>query len=75
MSEEKYVDDEYIDDDNDPEIVEKITNEDYTLIEDEEIVRFDKVFETVRAKSVTMTNYDKMMEKKVLNFLIKGEIK
>jgi hypothetical protein len=75
MSEEEYVDDEYIGNENDPAMVEKITNEDYTLIEDEEIISFDKVFETVRAKSVTMTNYDKMMEKKVLNFLIKGEIK
>jgi hypothetical protein len=75
LFEEEYVDDEYIDDENDPQGVEKITNNDYTLIEKEEIIGFDDVIETVRKKNVDITNYDKMMEKKIVESLKRGKIK
>lgn len=76
MSEEEYTDDEYIGKDNDPCSVEKITEDNSILIEEkEEVIEFDKVFETVRAKITNMTNYDHMMEEKVLDALRKGKLK
>ena len=75
MSEEEFVDDEYIDDENDPERIENITKDDEILVEEEETVGFEDVIQTVTIKNVNLTNYDKMMAEKVLDFLIRGKIK
>lgn len=69
--EEDYFDEEYINRENDPDEVEEF-DEDFTVVEDEEEIGFDKVFEIVRAKSTTLTNYDHMMEEKVLDTLRRG---
>ena len=66
---------EYIDNENDPQAVEKITEEDYTILLDDEKVNFDEVFESVKTKITDLTNYDHMMEKKVLDALRKGKLK
>jgi len=78
MSDEWFEDEdieEYITDENDPQAVEKITKEDYTLIENEEKIDFDEVFESVRAKITDLTNHDHMMEEKVLDSLRRGKLK
>ncbi len=78
MSDEWFEDEEfeeYITDENDPQSVEKITKEDYTIPLDEQKIDFDEVFETVRAKITDLTNYDHMMEKKVLDFLRRGKLR
>lgn len=70
---DEYIDEEeYIDEDNDPEKVEIIKKEDYTLPEKEEIIEFDEIFESIRTKITNFSNYDYMMEEKVLDFLRKG---
>lgn len=74
-NEEEYPDDEYIDNENDPQAVEKITEEDYTTIYDDEKIEFDEIFEIVRAKITNLTNYDQMMEKKVLDSLRRDKLK
>ena len=74
MSEEEYTDDEYIGKDNDPCGVE-VEGVDYFVVDDEEKIGFDEVFETVKTKMVNLTNYDHMMEKKVLDSLRKGKLK
>lgn len=73
--EDENFDDEYITDENDPQAVEKITEEDYTIPDDEKKIDFDEVFESVRAKITDLTNYDRMMEKKVLDSLRSGKLK
>lgn len=75
LSDEWWEDEEYIDSENDPHAVEEITKEDYTFPTDEEIAEFDKIFETVRAKSANLTNHDSMMEKKVLDLMKRGKLK
>jgi len=65
---------EYINSENDPCSVEEI-NDDYVIIEEEEESDFDEIFETVRTKITNLTNYDQMMEKKVLDSLKRGTIK
>ena len=75
MVEEEFFDDEYIDDENDPEKVENITKDDDILVEEEETVGFEEVIQTVTIKNVNLTNYDKTMEEKVLDFLIRGKLK
>ena len=75
LSEEEYIDDEYIEEWNDPFAVKKITEEDYDDVTDEKIVDFDEVFESVRCKITDLANYDRMMEKKVLDSLRKGTLK
>lgn len=71
-NEKEFVDDEYINNENDPSRVEKITEEDYTLPEGEEKEDFDEVFESVRTKITNLTNYDHMMTEKVLDTLRRG---
>ncbi len=66
---------EYIDNENDPQAVEKITKEEYTIPLDEEKVNFDEVFESVKTKITNLTNYDHMMEEKVLDSLRRGKLK
>ena len=73
--EEEFIDDEYIDSENDPQAVEEIRKEDYTIPDNEEVVEFDEVFETVKSQITNLSKYDHMMEKKVLNALRKGELK
>jgi len=79
MSDEWFEDEdfeEYITDDNDPQAVEKITTkDDYTIPLDDEKIEFDEIFETVRTNLTDLTNYDKMMEKKVLDSLRSGKLK
>jgi len=75
VPESEFSDDEYIDSENDPQAVEKITKEDYTLIENDEKIDFDEVFETVKTKMTNLTNYDHMMEEKVLDALRRGKLK
>lgn len=74
-NEEEYPQDEYIDNENDPQAVEKITEEDYTIPENDEKIEFDEIFETVRTKITNLANYDQMMEKTVLDALRKGKLK
>jgi len=78
MSDEWFEDEEfeeYIDNENDPLAVEKITKEDYTLPNDDTNIAFDEVFETVRTKLADLTNHDHMMNEKVLDALRKGKLK
>ena len=71
MSEEEYITNE-----NDPHSVEKITeNNSIRIEENEETIEFDKVFETVRTKITDFSNYDHMMEEKVLDSLRKGKLR
>jgi hypothetical protein len=74
-SDDEYIDDEYIDEWNDPFDVKKVTEEDYDVVTDEKIANFDDVFESVRCKITDLTNYDSMMEKKVLDSLQRGTLK
>ena len=75
-SEEEYIDDEYIESENDPFSVIEITEKNSIGIEEkEEVIEFDKVYETVKTKIVDFTNHDKMMEDKVLDALRSGKLK
>ena len=74
MSEE-YIEDQYITEQNDPCTVEKITENDYTIPEKEEKIEFDETFENVRATIEDFVQYDKDMEKKMLDSLRKGKLK
>ena len=74
-SQEVIEDDEYIDNDNDPEKVLIVPEDDYVISDNEEIVGFDEVFEHVKAKITDLTNYDKMMEDKLLDALRRGNLK
>ncbi len=76
MQDDEYVDEEYIDEEDDPYNVKEITEENSISIkEEEEVVEFDKVFETVRAEIVDFVNYDQMMEKKVIDALRNGKLR
>jgi len=75
LSEEEYPDDEYINKDNDPCSVERVTDEDYFVVEDEQTVGFDEVFETVSTEIVDFVKHDHMMEEKVLDALRRGKLK
>ena len=78
MSDEWFDDEEfeeYITDENDPQSVEKITKEDYTIPLDDEKIEFDEIFESVRAKITDLTKHDKMMNEKVLDSLRRGKLK
>ncbi len=70
-----YSEDEYITENNDPHKVEKITQEDYTIIQKEEKIEFDETFETVRATSADFALYDKNQTKKILDSLKRGELR
>jgi len=74
-NEEEFVNDEYITDNNDPNRVEKITEEDYTIPEGEGEVDFDEIFESVRVKITNLTDYDYMMNEKVLDSLRRGKMR
>ena len=74
-SEEEYIDDEEIDEWNDPFEAKKIIEEDYDIVTDEKIVDFDEVFEGIRCKITDLANHDHMMEKKVLDSLKRGTLK
>lgn len=59
-----------------PSVLEEIIEENSISIKEEEkVVEFDKVFETVIAEIVDFTNYDKMMEEKVLDALRNGKLR
>ena len=75
--EENYPDDEYIDSENDPQKVEKITEEDYTIVEDkEEVVGFDKIEYSLESRDEkTIKRHDEVMESKVLESLKKGRFR
>lgn len=76
FKEKEFVEEEqYIDEDNDPQKVEEIRKEDYTLIEKEEVIEFDEVFETVRTKIHNLSNYDHIREERVLDSLRKGKFR
>ena len=73
---EEYIEEEkYIDNENDPQAVEKITEEDTVILLDDVKMDFDEVFETVKTKITNLTNHDHMMEKKLLDSLRRGKIK
>ncbi len=73
-SEEEYVDDEYIESENDPYAVEEVTEEDYAIL-DEEIVKEDEVVYSPDGRSEEdMKNHDLIMEKKVLDSLKRGKL-
>jgi len=82
MVSEDYLDDEaqevveeevYINSENDPEKVSIVPEDDYVISDNEEVVEFDEVLETVRTKITNLSNYDHMMEEKVLEALRKGK--
>ena len=72
MSEE-YPEEEYINSENDPTAVEKITKEDYTIVQSEEKIEFEEIFETVRATSEDFALYDIDQTRKVLDSLRRGD--
>jgi len=73
---EEYIEEEkYIDNENDPQAVEKITEEDTVILLDDVKMDFDEVFETVKTQITNLTNHDRMMEKKLLDSLRSGKIK
>ena len=73
---EEYIEEEkYIDNENDPQAVEKITEEETVISLDDVKMDFDEVFESVRVKITNLTNYDHMMEEKVLDSLRRGKLK
>ncbi len=70
-SEEDFVDDEYIESENDPFSVEVVSEDDYAIV-DEEIVKEDEVVYSLDGMSeYDMKNHDLIMEKKVLDSLRK----
>ena len=72
LSEEEYIDDEYIGKENDPFSVEVVSEDDYTIVDDEEIVKEDEVLYSLDGMSeYDMKNHDLIMEKKVLDSLRK----
>ena len=73
--EDEDFDDEYINDENDPEKVLIVPADDYVTSDNEEVVKFDEVFETVRCAITNLSKYDHMMEKKVLDALRSGTLK
>jgi len=76
LQEEEGYSDEYIDEKNDPYSVKEITEENSVAIKEEEkVIGFDKVFETVKAEVVDFVKYDHMMEEKVLDALRRGKLK
>ena len=76
MSEEEVIEEEeYINNDNDPEKVLIVPEDDYVTRDNEEIAQFDEVFEYVRAEIMDLSNYDHMMEEKLLDALRNGELK
>ena len=84
MSEEEFIDDEaqevveddeYIDSENDPQKVLIVPEDDYVISDNEEIVEFDEIFETVKTMITNLTNHDHMMEEKVLDALRRGKLK
>ena len=84
MSKEEFIDDEaqevieeeeYVTSENDPQKVLIVPEDDYVISDNEEAIAFDEVFETVRAKITDLTNYDKMMDDKLLDALRRGKLK
>jgi len=74
--EDEEFDEEYIDDTNDPQSVEKITTkDDYTIPEDEEKIEFDEIFETVKVAITDLVKHDHMMNEKVFDSLRRGTLK
>ena len=73
--EDEEFDDEYINNTNDPQAVEKITKEEDVISLDDVKMDFEEVFETVKTKITDLSNYDHMMEEKVLDALRKGKLK
>jgi len=74
-SENDYVQDEYINDENDPFKVEKITQDDFTLIPNDEKIDFDETFDSIKLKIINLTNYDHMQNERVLDALRKGKFR
>jgi len=73
--EDEEFDDEYINNTNDPQAVEKITKEEDVISLDDVKMEFEEVFETIKTKITDLSNYDHMMEEKVLDALRKGKLK
>ena len=72
---EEYLEEEvYIDSENDPCAVEEVVD-DYVVLEEEEEMDFDEVFETVKSMIADLTTHDKEMEEKVLDALRSGKLK
>jgi len=74
-SQEVIEEEEYVTSDNDPQKVLIVPEDDYVISDNEEIVEFDEIFEYVRAKITDLTNYDHMMEEKLLDALRSGKLK
>lgn len=73
---EEYVEEEkYIDNENDPFSVEKITEDETVIILDDAKMQFEKVFETVKSTITDFSTHDHMMEEKILDALRKGKLK
>ncbi len=73
--EEEYLDDEYLDENNDPFEVNVIIDEEDSLpLENqEEIISLDKIIASAKGRSAeSMRIHDKIMEKKMISYL-KGE--
>ena len=76
MSEEDYIDDEYIQEDNDPYSVYEVTAEDLIIDNNEQIIEHEKILYSLDARSDrAMNQHDIMMGEKVLDSLRKGKLK
>lgn len=75
MSDEWFEDEEYINSENDPEKVLIVPEDDYVISDNEEVIAFDEIFETVKTMLTDLTKYDHMMEEKVLDALRMGKLK
>jgi len=75
VSDEWFEDEECINSENDPEKVLIVPEDDYVISDNEEVIAFDEVFETVKTMITDLTKYDKMMEDKLLDALRSGKLK
>ncbi len=75
MSDEWFEDEEVITSENDPAKVLIVPEDDYIISDNEEVIAFDEVFETVKSAITDLVKYDKMMEEKVLDVLRRGKLK
>jgi hypothetical protein len=66
---------EVITSENDPQKVLIVPEDDYVISDNEEVIAFDEIFETVKTMITDLAKYDHMMEEKVLDALRRGKLK
>lgn len=76
FNEKEFVDDEYITNDNDPSRVEKIDEDNsISIIENEIKIEYETIEASPKLMITNLSNYDYIMNEKVLNALRKGTLK